>query len=145
MPEFNFPLQADDLLEHNGDRYMVQLPFDVANMAPEEITDMLEGMSECLVLDLQLLSLFGTRAHADLNKWTHTLTSHEYVEYLLSASAHEFVEQSPDVGSRLQADPSCMPEHDVFDKLFAVARFCDSLYKWRCLSGTCTKNTLILI
>ena len=45
MPEFNFPLQAEELLEPRGESYMVQLPFEVATMAPEEIVDLLEGAS----------------------------------------------------------------------------------------------------
>jgi hypothetical protein len=44
MPEFHIPVQPDDLLEHNGDKYVVQLPLDVSTMAPEEIVDMLEGL-----------------------------------------------------------------------------------------------------
>ncbi len=45
MPsEFLFPLQADDLTECGGDRYAVEMPLDMSAMAPEELTDILEGM-----------------------------------------------------------------------------------------------------
>ena len=50
MPEFHIPVQPDDLLEHNGDKYVVQLPLDVSTMAPEEIVDMLEGLVSSPVL-----------------------------------------------------------------------------------------------